>query len=180
MNPYLTQKSLKGYAGRATAAAICTFIAAVTVSTTADFVMQKEWDTVGASVLILALLLFSVYRNMRHIMFCREAQQIARHLICRTEECVSIEQLNADIAKPRLAKKISDLIDRGYLQNVRVDAQKRSIVLTAPNQRVVNDEIVAMECPNCGAQNQVTRGRVGRCFYCEQPLILPTSEKKEG
>lgn len=178
MNPYLTQKSIRSCTWRMPVVAICVFTAAIAAFTTVDFAQQGKWETVCAGMLIMALLLYPAYRNVRHIASCREARQIARHLAYRTEERISIEKLNGELSKPRLAKKLSRLIDHGFLQYVRIDVQAGSVVLTAPNQRLIDDDIVEMECPNCGAKNQVARGRVGRCVYCEQTLILHPNKRR--
>lgn len=179
MNPYLTQKSVKSNTWRIVTASLCLFFAVIAFTTMLDFIQQKNWGTVCADLAMIAALLIPAYRNIRHIVRSNDARQIARHLAQRTEERVSLESFMRDAGKPCLAKHLGRLIEGGFLQNIRIDAQTRTIVLTAPNQRLIDNDIMEMECPSCGAKNQVTRGRVGRCAYCEQTLIPGADQRKK-
>ena len=88
-----------------------------------------------------------------------------------TEESIPLRQLSTRTRMRNAEKRFHRLLEKRYLQNVLVDAQKRAVVLTAPNRRVEQRAFVQVECPNCGAKNQVVRGRIGRCAYCDSPLM---------
>lgn len=178
MNPYLLPKVNKRLAWRVPVAFFCGFMAAAVVATTLERVDTMNGYDWFAAVFLLAAFLWPTIRTIMHILRCREAIRISRTLVQKTEETLSLEQLNREIPVSNLSKRLDTLINKGYLQNVHLDFVKNAVILIAPNQRVEQNEIIAVECPNCGAKNQVTKGRIGRCVYCEQPLTLHIERKK--
>ena len=179
MNPYLTEKARRPLSWRIPAALFMAFLSAVTVWTVAEKAAQGEWSTAWAGVFLLALFLWPVFATARHALRRRDAQRIARGLEYRTEESVPLESLGAEVALPRLEKRLWRLVDKGYLQNLRLDRTKRTVVLAAPSRQVEREEIIEVECPECGATNRVVRGRIGRCSYCEQPLMPYDTKKRD-
>lgn len=147
-------------------------MAAAVIATTFDGVDTMDGYDWFASVFLLVAFLWPMIRIIKHILRRREAIRIARTLVQKTEESLTLEQLNREIPVSNLSKRLYTLINKDYLQNVHLDLAKNAIILTAPNQRVEQNEIITVECPNCGAKNQVMKGRIGRCMYCEQPLTL--------
>lgn len=174
MNPYLTEKSARPRAWRTATAAICLFFAVISLTTIVNFVQQGDWGTAGAGVLILALLLWPAWRNLRYVAQGREARLVARHLVSRAEERIPLASLARDVGRPRLTNDLNRLIEDGFLRNIRIDGQARDVVLTAP---ATGPALTEVECPGCGAKNPVVPGRVGRCAYCGHPLI---SERTDG
>lgn len=172
MNPYPAPKANKSLAWRVPVAFICGFMAAAVIATTFERVGTMDGYDWFASVFLFVAFLWPTIRTIKHILRRREAIRIARTLVQKTEETLTLEQLNREIPVSNLSKRLYTLINKDYLQNIHLDLAKNAIVLSAPNQLVEQNEIIAVECPNCGAKNQVTKGRIGRCVYCEQPLML--------
>ena len=178
MNPYLTSKATKSLAWRFPVALFCCVMSVATVLTTLERQTTMNGYDVTAFLLLLALFLWPAIRIGRHLLLRYDALRIARILTYTTEESVSMENLHRDLPMRHLTKRLATLIQRDYLQNVHIDSAKNAVVLTAPNQQVIHNDIIEMECPNCGAKNQVIKGRVGRCIYCEQPITLHNKRKK--
>ena len=57
------------------------------------------------------------------------------------------------------------LIGKGYLQNLQIDLQQRTVALYTPEA-----SFVEWLCPGCGAKNRARRGGALRCQYCSQPF----------
>ena len=77
--------------------------------------------------------------------------------------------------------KSKALIGKGYLQNLQIDLEERTVGLYVPE-----DAYAQWVCPNCGAKNRARKGGALRCKYCDQPMTndgpskaVMSTERKE-
>ena len=63
-----------------------------------------------------------------------------------------------------LEEQLQSLIGKGYLQNLRIDLENRTVGLYIPE-----GALVQWVCTSCGAKNLARRGGPMRCRYCDQP-----------
>ena len=64
----------------------------------------------------------------------------------------------------RALEQLQSLIGKGYLQNLRIDSENRTVGLYIPE-----GALVQWVCASCGAKNRARRGGPMRCKYCDQP-----------
>ncbi len=136
-----------------------------------DFLAKGDISTALVGLGLTALCAWPVVRIAARWVYGARARRFADVFQQITEESIPLRQLSTRTRMRNAEKRFHRLLEKRYLQNVLVDAQKRAVVLTAPNRRVEQRAFVQVECPNCGAKNQVVRGRIGRCAYCDSPLM---------
>ena len=74
------------------------------------------------------------------------------------------DRLGTVLSTGRALEQIQSLIGKGYLQNLRIDSENRTVGLYMPE-----GALVQWVCPGCGAKNLARRGAPMRCRYCDQP-----------
>ena len=83
------------------------------------------------------------------------------------EDEVRFEKLEKELGK-NIVRKITLLIQKGYLKNLKPDLESGSIEIIASNKQV-EDQIYEIKiCPHCGAKKRTVKGRVCRCDFCDQ------------
>ena len=81
-------------------------------------------------------------------------------------------------------RDIQAMIDGGFLKGAYIHQGNRAIVLrwdvqaqrpftgmNIPQSQPAEPQRFVLKCPNCGANNVVTKGEVTECEYCETPLV---------
>ena len=186
MNPYLPEKAEDSPGWHKPVFWLILFLTGLLIKIDIDFIIEKDWSTAVVGMGLIALCAWPVVRIAQRWYYGSHARKLADIFMEMTEESVSFKQLNGRLLKPdkKLAEHVKRLLEKRNLQNLYIDYDKNAVVLAVPSPRVQKREFVQMECPNCGAKNQVIRGRVGRCAYCESPLIYKeenqqTKEQKQ-
>jgi len=174
MNPYLTTKAARAPRWYFPVIGVLGMLAAATVSVIVDFIKQRDWGTAAAGALLLAGFLWPVCRMVFHWLCGRKARALAHVLQFSAEAFLPLDQLQSRVSMRGAAKWAVRLIDRQYLQNAYVDKQRNALVLTAVGAPVRQLEMIQVECPHCGAANQLVKGRPGRCSYCDS--VLPAQK----
>ena len=171
MNPYLTDKGQYYPQWHKPVFAALVILTAMLTYVDVDFMIKGEWNTASVGLFMIAMCLWPMLR-MIHRWRCHvHARQLAEAFLQVTEESIPLDKLYSRVRMPKLEQWLYRLLKHGYLKNAYVDAQMNTLVFTAPNPRVQKAEFIAMDCPSCGAPNQVMLGRVGRCAYCNSTLI---------
>ena len=68
------------------------------------------------------------------------------------------------LSSGKALEQLQSLIGKGYLQNLRIDSENRTVGLYMPE-----GALVQWVCTSCGAKNLARRGGPMRCRYCDQP-----------
>lgn len=92
------------------------------------------------------------------------AHRIAEALLPLTEESLTFDRLETVLSSGKALEQIQSLIGKGYLQNLRIDSENRTVGLYMPE-----GALVQWVCASCGAKNLARRGGPMRCIYCDQP-----------
>ena len=116
-------------------------------------------------ILIFAALATPVFRILRRAYRRACAHRIAGALLPLTEESLTFDRLGTVLSSGKALEQIQSLIGKGYLQNLRIDSENRTVGLYMPE-----GALVQWVCPNCGAKNRERRGGALRCKYCDQPF----------
>ena len=163
-NPYLTAKAVVKKKTDTPVALFCAIFAAATASSTVKMFSQGKTLSGVMGILIFAALMTPVFRILRHA-YCRVcAHRIAGALLPLTEESLTFDRLGTVLSTGKALEQLKSLIGKGYLQNLRIDSENRTVGLYMPE-----GAIVQWVCPGCGAKNLARRGAPMRCRYCDQP-----------
>lgn len=133
------------------------------------------WRTLVA---LLCFLLPLVYLT-RGILMQLDARRLARSFAGRLEDGIPMEKLQSELRMHDLMRRLQRAIDGGCLQNAYIDPERNRVVLTAPAANASPGEIIVTERPSCGAKNQTVAGRLGRCSFCNQPLMAQDRNNKK-
>lgn len=177
MNSYLTAKNKRGNAGNIAILLGMGFLTGICASVALDFFLNGNNGTGMAGLVLTALSLWPVLCALKRILRKRWARQFANCFMGLYDERLTFSKLQSLLPMRNLVQKLQRLIEKGYLQNVRLDLAANGVVLSAPNRHVEENRYIEMECPSCGAKNTVLRGRIGRCAFCDQPLLGNVPQK---
>ncbi|MFR2150916.1 MAG: hypothetical protein ACLS7Z_10615 [Christensenellales bacterium] len=115
-------------------------------------------------ILIFAALATPIFRILRRAYRRACAHRIAGVLLPLTEESLTFERLETVLSSGNALEQLQSLIGKGYLQNLRIDLENRTVGLYIPE-----GALVQWVCASCGAKNRARRGGPMRCKYCDQP-----------
>ena len=145
-------------------ALVCAIFAAATASSTVTMFSQGKTLAGVMGILIFAALATPVFRILRRAYRRACAHRIAGALLPLTEESLTFDRLETVLSTGRALEQIQSLIGKGYLQNLRIDSENRTVGLYMPE-----GALVQWVCASCGAKNLARRGGPMRCRYCDQP-----------
>ena len=163
-NPYLTAKAVARKKTDPPVALICAIFAAATASATVTMFSQGKTLSGVMGMLIFAALATPVFRILRHAYRRACAYRIAGALLPLTEESLTFDRLGTVLSSGKALEQLQSLIGKGYLQNLRIDTENRTVGLYMPE-----GALVQWVCASCGAKNLARRGGPMRCRYCDQP-----------
>lgn len=168
MNSYLGNKAGKIKKTSYLWLVVCAIFAASAGSVLIDYIRSgKEALDIVLAILMTGLFIWPIVRIIRNILFCRSAQKIAGWFYYYEEDEVRFEKLEKELGK-NIVRKITLLIQKGYLKNLKSDLESGSIEIIASNKQV-EDQIYEIKiCPHCGAKKRTVKGRVCRCDFCDQ------------
>ena len=115
-------------------------------------------------ILIFAALATPIFRILRRAYRRVCAHRIAGALLPLTEESLTFDRLGTVLSSGKALEQLQSLIGKGYLQNLRIDSENRTVGLYIPE-----GTLVQWVCTSCGAKNLARRGGPMRCRYCDQP-----------
>ena len=164
-NPYLTAKASARKKTDIPVALVCAIFAAATASSTVKMFSQGKTLAGVMGILIFAALMIPVSRILQNAYRRICAHRIAGTLLPLTEESLTFDRLRTVLSSGKAIEQIQSLIGKGYLQNLRIDSENRTVGLYMPE-----GALVQWVCPNCGAKNRERRGGALRCKYCDQPF----------
>ncbi len=164
-NPYLTQKTLEKKRFAPLIVAVCMIFALGAGASIFDLLKEEKRLSAVMGVLLMAALLIPVVRIFAHEWRRLRARRIAEALLPITEESLTFDQLKAALSSDKALESVRSLIGKGYLQNLQIDLQQRTVALYTPEA-----SFVEWLCPGCGAKNRARRGGALRCQYCSQPF----------
>ncbi len=164
-NPYLTEKTIIRKKRDTPVLLVCAVFAAATVPATVKMFSQEKTLSGIFGILMFAALAAPIFRILRHAYRRLCARRIAEALLPLTDESLPFHRLQAVLPVKNALQTLKMLIGKGYLQNLRIDGDTRSVALYVPE-----GSFVQWACPNCGAKNRTGRGSAMRCRYCDQPL----------
>ena len=113
---------------------------------------------------VFAALATPIFRILRRAYRRACARRIAGVLLPLTEESLTFERLGTVLSSGNALEQLQSLIGKGYLQNLRIDSENRTVGLYIPE-----GALVQWVCASCGAKNRARRGGPMRCKYCDQP-----------
>ena len=163
-NPYLTAKAAARKKTDPPVALVCAIFAAATESSTVKMFSQGKTLAGVMGILIFAALATPVFRILRCAYRRACAQRIAGVLLPLTEESLTFDRLGTVLSSSNALEQLQSLIGKGYLQNLRIDSENRTVGLYMPE-----DALVQWVCASCGAKNLARKGGPMRCRYCGQP-----------
>ena len=164
-NPYLTAKTVAKKKTDLPIALVCAIFAAATASATVKMFSQGKTLSGVMGILIFAALMIPVFRILRNAYRRICAHRIAEALLPLTDESLTFDQLQTVLSSGKALPRLKALIGKGYLQNLQIDSEARTVALYVPE-----GALVQWICPSCGAKNRERRGGVLRCKYCDQPF----------
>ena len=145
-------------------ALVCAIFTAATASSTVTMFSQGKTLAGVMGILIFAALATPVFRILRRAYRRACAHRIAGALLPLTEESLTFDRLETVLSSGKALEQIQSLIGKGYLQNLRIDSENRTVGLYMPE-----GSLVQWVCASCGAKNLARRGGPMRCIYCDQP-----------
>ena len=163
-NPYLTAKASARKKTDPPVALVCAIFAAATASSTVKMFSQGKTLAGVMGILIFAALVTPIFRILRRAYRRACAHRIAGVLLPLTEESLTFERLGTVLSSGNALEQLQSLIGEGYLQNLRIDSENRTVGLYIPE-----GALVQWVCASCGAKNRARRGGPMRCKYCDQP-----------
>ena len=163
-NPYLTAKASARKKTESPVALVCAIFAAATASSTVKMFSQGKTLAGVMGILIFAALVTPIFRILRRAYRRACAHRIAGVLLPLTEESLTFERLGTVLSSGNALEQLQSLIGKGYLQNLRIDSENRTVGLYIPE-----GALVQWVCTSCGAKNRARRGGPMRCKYCDQP-----------
>ena len=163
-NPYLTAKAAARKKTDTPVALVCAIFAAATASSTVKMFSQGKTLSGVMGMLIFAALATPVFRILRHAYRRACAYRIAGALLPLTEENLTFDRLGTVLSSDKALEQLQSLIGNGYLQNLRIDSENRTVGLYMPE-----GALVQWVCASCGAKNLARRDSPLRCRYCDQP-----------
>ena len=163
-NPYLTAKAAARKKTDTPVALVCAIFAAATASSTVKMFSQGKTLSGVMGMLIFAALATPVFRILRHAYRRACAHRIAGALLPLTEENLTFDRLGTVLSSDKALEQLQSLIGNGYLQNLRIDSENRTVGLYMPE-----GALVQWVCASCGAKNLARRDSPLRCRYCDQP-----------
>ena len=163
-NPYLTAKAAARKKTDPPIALVCAIFAAATASATVTMFSQGKTLSGVMGMLIFAALATPVFRILRHAYRRACAYRIAGALRPLTEENLTFDRLGTVLSSDKALEQLQSLIGNGYLQNLRIDSENRTVGLYMPE-----GALVQWVCASCGAKNLARRDSPLRCRYCDQP-----------
>ena len=163
-NPYLSAKAVAKKKTDIPVVLVCAIFAAATVSATITMFSQGKTLSGVMGIFLFAALITPVFRILRHAYRRACARRIAGVLLPLTEESLTFERLGTVLSSGNALEQIQSLIGKGYLQNLRIDSENRTVGLYMPE-----GALVQWVCASCGAKNRARRGGPMRCKYCDQP-----------
>lgn len=163
-NPYLTVKAVAKKRLATPIALVCAFFGVAVAYSTVELFLRGETGSGVISCFLFAAVMTPVYRIFRHAYRKLSARRIAEALIPLSEESLTFDQLQTVLSSEKAIQQIKTLIGKGYLQNLRIDSENRTVGLYMPE-----GSLVQWVCASCGAKNLARRGGPMRCRYCDQP-----------
>ncbi|MEF2700941.1 MAG: hypothetical protein U0N08_07280 [Oscillospiraceae bacterium] len=164
-NPYLTAKAVAKKRFTLPIVMICALFGAAVAYSTVDLFLQGEMGSGVISCFLFAATMTPVYRYFCHTYRRISARHIAEALIPLSEEILTFDQLQTVLSSEKAIQQIKTLIGKGYLQNLQIDLEERTVGLYVPE-----DAYAQWVCSNCGAKNRARKGGALRCKYCDQPM----------
>ena len=163
-NPYLSAKAVAKKKTDIPVVLVCAIFAAATVSEAITMFSQGKTLAGVMGILIFAALATPLFRILRRAYRRACAHRIAGALLPLTEESLTFDRLGTVLSSGKAIEQIQSLIGKGYLQNLRIDSENRTVGLYMPE-----GALVQWVCASCGAKNLARRGGPMRCRYCDQP-----------
>lgn len=163
-NPYLTVKAVAKKRLATPIALVCAFFGVAVAYSTVELFLRGETGSGVISCFLFAAVMTPVYRIFRHAYRKLSARRIAEALIPLSEESLTFDRLETVLSSGKALEQVQSLIGKGYLQNLRIDSENRTVGLYMPEAALVQ-----WVCPGCGAKNLARRGAPMRCRYCDQP-----------
>ena len=163
-NPYLTKKAQEKRRLSIPVVAVCTIFGLGAASAGIDLFREGKTLSGVMAVLLLAALFTPVVRTLAHYRRSASARRIAGTLLATPEESLTFERLGTVLSSGNALEQLQSLIGKGYLQNLRIDSENRTVGLYIPE-----GALVQWVCASCGAKNRARRGGPMRCKYCDQP-----------
>ena len=163
-NPYLTAKASARKKTDPPVALVCAIFAAATASSTVKMFSQGKTLAGVMGILIFAALATPVFRILRRAYRRACAHRIAGALLPLTEESLTFDRLGTVLSSSKAIEQIQSLIGKGYLQNLRINSENRTVGLNMPE-----GALVQWVCTSWGPKNLARRGGPMRCRYCDQP-----------
>ena len=167
MNPYLTKKSTERPQREIVILAVMTLLTGSAISVTLKDLMTEPED-LGIDLIMTALFAWSVLSTIFRMVRRNLAKRVANRLVNTYDSVLPFDTLGSVVGIKNAQKVLIRLADTGYLQNMGIDHEHRCIVLMAENDR--KEIFVSVQCPNCGAKNNVVKGRHSKCKFCDQVL----------
>lgn len=163
-NPYLTEKAVARKKSAIPILLICGTFASAALISAAELFTEGEMLSGVMTLFMLAALMTPIVRIFLNIYRKACARRIAGALLPLTDESLTFDRLGTVLSTGRALEQIQSLIGKGYLQNLRIDSENRTVGLYMPE-----GALVQWVCPGCGAKNLARRGDPMRCRYCDQP-----------
>ena len=169
MNPYLTNKAEKLGVLQIVVIAICGLFTVAEATLLPGYLKTGDFMKISMGIFLFLAFLLPLLWIVWRFFLRHKAERIAAWFAYYKEDSVTFEKLTAE-TKPGIVTSIDRLLRMGYLQNLHIDYEHSSIELTAETRLVKVNVYAVVICPHCGGKNQVVKGRVTRCNFCDQPL----------
>ena len=116
-------------------ALVCAFFGVAVAYSTVELFLRGE---TGSGVMCLPVCRGhdAVYRIFRHAYRKLSARRIAEALIPLSEESLTFDQLQTVLSSEKAIQQIKTLIGKGYLQNLQIDLEERTVGAVRPGGRL--------------------------------------------
>ncbi len=132
--------------------------------------LEKGEESIGVDLFLIAMFVAPIVAIVNRWVWASRARQIAMALDGISTETVTLSTLERAVPMHGLKKRLRHLIQKKYLQNVKLDPITDTLILNNVRHDIARDIYYTIECSSCGAQNNVKKGHVERCEYCGQML----------
>ena len=172
MNDFLTKKNKKtGVLGKLkwVLCGFCILFTLGAIGAAEKYIGEGRWGMAATEIILGLLFLYPTFREIQKALKKKKAREIACWFESYAQSTLSFEKFETEMGKDAV-RKLEKMIAKGYIRNIQIDREENYILITAPNRRVNEKIYITVTCPSCGAKNQIIKGRLCNCEYCEQRL----------
>ena len=168
MKSYLTYKG-KNTVGTWIGLAVWILLSDAAISVLFDS-LGEEPMSVFAAIFVAAPFIAGLVLHVLRIYHRFYAAKIDRTLGAVQKDRISCSELDRLCNITDSYGHLVSILRREMMDNIQLDAQSKTVILTAAAPVPAPQNWTAVICPHCGDSNSIPAGGSGKCEYCSQMI----------